>query len=400
MLIYSHDTFGLGHLQRCLKIAERLVARLPRLSILLVTGSPVVHRFTLPPGVDYLKLPAVRKVGPEKYEARSMGIPYQLILELRANLLTQAVQNFAPHILLVDHSPAGMRGEMLPALHWLRASGRPCTKILGLRDIVDDPETVRKLWHDEGIYELMRTVYDRILVYGPREVFDLAAEYDFSPDLVNKTTYCNYVTDVHRNGIRASATNETTRPTKRVVVTIGGGDGAVDLIIGNYLSMVEKYRSEIDFESSIITGPFVAEDEFRQLQRRGRRVGVTVRSFVKSTSPYFRKSDLVVSTGGYNTVTQILCHARRALIIPRTMYRHEQLLRAACMARQGWVTMIPPEELTFDRLYREIRSLLMDSKQAMASLRSKQSHLLDGAAGVASVCEGILVAQSQEGRPL
>ena len=40
ILIYSHDTFGLGHLRRCRTIAHSLVERFKQLSVLILSGSP------------------------------------------------------------------------------------------------------------------------------------------------------------------------------------------------------------------------------------------------------------------------------------------------------------------------------------------------------------------------
>jgi len=38
VLIYSHDTFGLGHLRRCRAIAHALVQPDPGLSVLILSG--------------------------------------------------------------------------------------------------------------------------------------------------------------------------------------------------------------------------------------------------------------------------------------------------------------------------------------------------------------------------
>lgn len=38
ILIYSHDTFGLGHLRRCRAIAHALVERYKQLSVLILSG--------------------------------------------------------------------------------------------------------------------------------------------------------------------------------------------------------------------------------------------------------------------------------------------------------------------------------------------------------------------------
>ena len=63
--IYSHDTFGLGHLTRSTRIARGVLEGFPNASVLFLTGSPIAHRFKFPPRVDYVKLPSVVKKGPE-----------------------------------------------------------------------------------------------------------------------------------------------------------------------------------------------------------------------------------------------------------------------------------------------------------------------------------------------
>ncbi len=45
ILIYSHDTFGLGHLRRCREIAHDLVDRDDELSVLILSGSPIIGSF-------------------------------------------------------------------------------------------------------------------------------------------------------------------------------------------------------------------------------------------------------------------------------------------------------------------------------------------------------------------
>ena len=40
ILLYSHDTFGLGHLRRSRTIAQALVSAFPDASALILTGSP------------------------------------------------------------------------------------------------------------------------------------------------------------------------------------------------------------------------------------------------------------------------------------------------------------------------------------------------------------------------
>lgn len=374
--MYSHDTFGLGHLQRCLKISRALTAAMPNLSILIVTGSPVVHRFELPARVDYVKLPAVRKIGPEKYEARSLNTPYECIAGLRRSLLLTTVKEYQPHLLLVDHSPSGMKGEMLPALEWLVSSSQPCVRILGLRDIIDDPLSVKALWQEQRTYSLLEKYYDTILVYGPQEIFDPAKAYEMSPLICERLRFCGYLgeTDKHPKTEGARSIDSP----KKVVVTIGGGDGATE-ILSTYLEMIHRYRDQIEFKSHIVTGPFVEDETFARIERLAHTLDVQLDRFVPSTSPLFADSDLVIATGGYNTMTQILSHARRALVIPRVLYREEQLLRAKLLADAGWIQMMPPEDLTPDHLFEQVATLLGNPHESVTEARNRRPDLLNGA---------------------
>ncbi|HZH12002.1 MAG TPA: hypothetical protein VEZ24_16745, partial [Microvirga sp.] len=45
VLIYSHDTFGLGHLRRSRAIANAIVGERPDASVVIISGSPVIGSF-------------------------------------------------------------------------------------------------------------------------------------------------------------------------------------------------------------------------------------------------------------------------------------------------------------------------------------------------------------------
>lgn len=342
--VYSHDSFGLGHLQRCLNISRLLGERFPGSSTLLMTGSPAAHRYALPEGVDYLKLPAVQKVAAEGYSARSLGLPQDDMVRLRAGLILRTIQEYRPHVLLVDHSPHGMGGELKPTLEWLQKHAPGTVKVMGLRDVVDDPETVVSLWEREGAYDTFRRLYDHLLVYGSEEVFDFKGAYQLPPDVAAKTHYCNYVRD--QVGVVEPLELERTEGMPLVVVTVGGGDGESGAVLGTYLEMLTRYRNEIPFESVLLPGPFAKPEMVSMLQEASRSLPFDVCEFVPSSSPYMAASDLVIATCGYNTMTQALCHGKRAIIIPRVLYRKEQLLRAQRMEALGLVRCLPPDRAT------------------------------------------------------
>src|ERR1043166_4152492 len=148
LLFYSHDTFGLGHFRRSLTIASHLRRHLPDTSALILTGLDTAYAFDAPSGVDFVKLPAVRKVGPDAYRSRHLRISFNRVRRLREKLIKAVAKSYDPHMLIVDNVPRGVDGELLPTLEFLQAY-RPHTRIvLTLRDILHDPDQHVPAWRE------------------------------------------------------------------------------------------------------------------------------------------------------------------------------------------------------------------------------------------------------------
>jgi predicted glycosyltransferase len=347
-LLYCHDTFGLGHLRRTLSLVAALHDRRPDVSQLIATGSPLAHAFRLPEGVDYLKLPSVTKEGGD-YAARLRLLPLDEATALRAEILTATARRIRPDLVVVDNVPTGLQGELVPALRELRRTGRT-RLVLGLRDIIDEPERVRRAWTRDGSYELLDDLYDRILVYGQPDVFDTAAEYGFSSAAQSKTRFVGYL---RRSDPGHGA--ETDRPL--VLVTAGGGRDGFPLLRTALESRARLRRS--DARWIVIAGPFVPRDELAELARVARHVPDTeVREFAGDVPALIASARVVVSMGGYNSVCEILSARRPAVIVPRVEPRLEQLLRARALERRGLVRVVHPDELTSAELARQVDALL------------------------------------------
>jgi predicted glycosyltransferase len=191
LLIYSQDGYGLGHQRRTTLLADEFLRTRPGASVLTVSDSPLGKFFSSAPGHDYCKLPSVRKVGPGDWRPVSLSSSFGDVLEVRRAMLRTTVQAFRPDVLLVDHMPHGAMGELVPTLEALR--DEPTTVVLGLRDILDAPGTVRERWQLEGAYEAVERYYDEVLVYGAEDVFDVAAEYGWPDAAAERIRYCGYV---------------------------------------------------------------------------------------------------------------------------------------------------------------------------------------------------------------
>lgn len=361
VMFYCHDTYGLGHLRRTLTLTNHLQATVPDVSQLVVTGSPVADWFRFPPGTDYVKLPSVTKNALGEYQPRSLSGAFEVVRNMRQDILLSAARHFEPDYFIVDHAPAGMRGEALKTLRHLK-SELPCTKlVVGLRDVMDEGSAVRRLWATEGIYELFDDIYDLILVYGNRNLYDVVDEYGLSSRAAAKTRFVGYLGrqpgSQSREQIRASLGMQT----DRLVVVTGGGGGDADSLYAAVMRDLQVAKGA-DFDCLIVNGPFLPESDSVASRERFMREGrVHFLDFTSDLTSYLGAADVVISMGGYNSVCEILSLKKPAIIVPRTAPRTEQLIRARMLASQGLLQMIHPNDLTPGRLIAATQELLAKS---------------------------------------
>lgn len=359
LVIYGHDTYGLGHLRRNLTIAAGLSQAYPDLSLLLLTGSPAVQHFPLPPNVDYVKLPAVVKVADEHYQARTLRMEPAEIVQMRSAIVRETIASFAPDVLLVDHAPIGMKGELLPALQDLRKSRPQAKVVLGLRDIIDEPARVRATWAEQDVASVLERYYDSILVYGVPEVMNVVDAYQMSPESAAKTRYCGYLprqlSSAHPQATRATYC----APGERLVVVAAGGGGDGYSLLWQYLRSLAEEESPERVASVVVTGPFMPADERVELERLAERhPRVRLIDFTDDMLALLQAADVVLCMGGYNTMCEVLSVGARALVAPRSAPRHEQLLRANAFERLGLARVIQPDSLTPQLVAQQIAETL------------------------------------------
>ena len=97
VLIYSHDTFGLGHLRRCRSIAHSLVAHRKNLSVLILSGSPIIGSFDFRARVDFVRIPGVIKLRNGEYSSLSLHMDIAEVMELRTSIINHTAKAFRRH---------------------------------------------------------------------------------------------------------------------------------------------------------------------------------------------------------------------------------------------------------------------------------------------------------------
>lgn len=361
ILHYSHDSLGLGHIRRTLALVRRLANDLPGTAQLVLTGSMQFGAYEWPPHVDCVKLPTIRKKTTGEYHSPHLHGSVEAVAALRESIILSTINHFEPDLVLVDKAPGGLNGEMIRALHCLKQERPETLLVFGMRDIEDDAETTRRDWMRDNIYPLLENVYDAILLYGARELFDPVTEYHLSPEIAQKMYSCGYVFGTGEQMVTAEHLRQKLgiRAERLVLVTAGGGADGFQ-IINTYLEMLAKRPSPAPFHSLIVAGPQMAASEYKVLEQYAATVAsaVTLKLFTPRLSSYLRIADLVITMGGYNTVMEILGNGRRSIIVPRVRPRLEQLIRAERLAARNLVRMIHPDELTPARLQLEMDAAL------------------------------------------
>jgi predicted glycosyltransferase len=325
--LYSHDALGLGHLRRNLAIARALTGR--GASTLLVTGVREAGAFPAPDGVDYLTLPGYAKDGDGEYRSRFLNVTTQRLATLRAETMRVALQAFAPDVLIVDKHPLGLGGELVPALDALRGGTR-C--ILGLRDILDRPDRVRREWVAAGSEAAVRDRFDEVWIYGDPRVYDLVERCSLGPAVRERARYTGYLgTD---RSAPAPAESRTGR--RLALCMVGGGEDGYALAEAFARAPMPPATDGI-----VVAGPRMPAAERRALRRKaGRHVEVV--DFLTAPDRVIDRADVVVSMGGYNTVCELLAREKRTLIVPRVVPRQEQLIRSRCLGRHRVVDVVHP----------------------------------------------------------
>jgi predicted glycosyltransferase len=357
ILLYSHDTMGLGHIRRVSEIGRKLATDSPEDAVLILTGSSIAGSLRLPPNVDCLKLPAVRKVDNSSYASRHLQVEGADLIKLRAQLIRETFDHFAPDVFLVDKAPVGVCQELRPTLELARGKYPDCQVVLSFRDILDEPAEVIRAWEREGIHDVIRRFYDLVLVWGEERVFDVVREYDLPADITAKVRYCGFI------GTTQPAP-ENPRPRKRkklVLVTVGGGEDGFRLL-DHYLRCLPLVGRR--FASVVLTGPDLPAEQREAIQERIalQDSPIFAVDYTSRVDRLMRSADLVVAMAGYNTMCEIVSRGRPAIVVPRVQPRQEQLLRARRWEELGLLRMIHPSDLTPEALAGAVKEELSRSK--------------------------------------
>jgi predicted glycosyltransferase len=356
VLFYSHDGTGLGHLRITLGVATACAELRPQDSLLLITGSLHAGTFALPENLDFVKLPAMPKRDLYASLPPTEGYTgsHNSTIRFRTAVALATVQAFDPHLVVIDHAPAGLFRELAPSIDWLRQRDPSRTLALLMRDITFGPEQTRSIWTNEGVYPLLDETYARILIYGDRRVFDPITAYGVSEAAASRTRFCGYLAPSPPRRSPAQVRDDVGAGARRLVtVSVGGGaDGCA--LLRAYLAGLRS-RTGPPVHSYVVTGPLLPEQDRHEIMEMIDTLpNVCAIDFDPDFAAAINAADAVVCMGGYNSLAEAVYFGKRPIVVPRVPGSEEQVLRAEGFARLGLATVVGPDSLSASALWQAI----------------------------------------------
>ena len=382
VLIYSHDTFGLGHIRRCRTIAHALAEAFPKLKVLIVSGSPIIGSFDFKARVDFVRVPGIIKLRNGDYVPLSEHASIVETTALRSSLMKETAVAFAPDVFIVDKEPLGLRGELEGTLEALKARGTRL--VLGSRDVLDEPAALAQEWGRKRALPAIEQLYDDIWVYGLKSIYDPLQGLGLSPAVAQKTRFTGYLRRTRPVALPSAGLSDIGR--RLLVTTGGGGDG--ELLIDWVLGAYERDARALP-PALFVVGPFLRAEARTAFERRAAVVSsIRMLTFEPRMEHLMADALGIVSMGGYNTFCEILSFDKRALVVPRHVPRLEQTIRAEAAQRLGLARMLrePGDGATAD-VPAMIEALKVLPDQTPPS-RASVPGLLDGLDAIVAHCSG------------
>jgi predicted glycosyltransferase len=349
LILHCQHSLGLGHLVRSVVLARSLAERF---DVVLLAGGELPGDLDLPPQVEVVRLPAL-SAGPGGLVSRDDRFALDAARRHRAELVLETFRDVQPDVVVVELFPFGRKKfarELLPMLS--EASAQGALVVCSLRDILvrgrsDQPD------HDERAAAVANRFFDAVLVHADPRLVRL--EETFRPRTTLRVP-------VHYTGLVAPQRELPRAPEPRsgpLVVSAGGGRFGGPLLRAAAAAQ-PTIRARTGLGVQLVAGPFLADDEWRELARDTRgRDGLELVRTVPDLASELVSARASLSQCGYNTALDLLRSRVPALVAPFVAPgEDEQSRRASLLAEVGAVRVLRAPELAPAALAEIVRETL------------------------------------------
>jgi predicted glycosyltransferase len=301
---------GLGHLRRLSQIAASMQGPF---ACLLVTGHRAAANWFVPPCCEYVHLPSWDSLIPEKarYWGREpfLDVTLRQAVEFRRDIVDGIMRGFRPDAIFVDHLPLGANEELTKVIE--RASGR---KYLVTRGVLNETENLERLILGGDALNALRVHYDRILVASDPRIVDFSSAYNLDAAVSAKIITTGYVVDgIDAKAISAARSERGLDANDIwVVASAGGGQMGEETVKASI--DIAKAHSNLAFD--IVLGPrssLSLNIASINVANNGR---IRIFNEVADMAIRHASADIVISSGGYNSILETLQGNAVILCVP------------------------------------------------------------------------------------
>ena len=304
ILIYCHDSFGLGRMRRCWTVANALVGQFKGLFVLIVSGSQVPTTMGMRARVDFVKIPSVIKLYDGQYTDMDDHIDLSDTRAIRQTIIRNTAASFEPDMMIVDDEPFGLADDVGDTLEDLKM--RDCTLTLALPDFVDggDAMTADALKTIDGLY-------DKVWVYGSPDMCRPFGGLEPPATLASKITYTGYLKRSHRP---PSATPDLPFTNPFILVTSDASDEKPDLI--DWVLNAYERDPTLPHPALLALSPLMPQARRKLIRGRAARfANVDVLNFDDRFAALMPHAVGVIAPAGYDLFCQIMSLDKRAILV-------------------------------------------------------------------------------------
>jgi predicted glycosyltransferase len=351
ILVYTHNSIGLGHAFRTLAVITGIKKWRPDIDFLVISGTSIQQIF-FKEGIEVIKLPSIKldidRQDSRMYSRYLSGFDLEAIFDFRQSIILRTFDFFQPDALIIEHNMTGQMSELIPLLmkKWMRKGGpvdfalaHVCRGIMKWVPLLQIPyQNPRHRSESINIGELYDFMY----------VIDINKEFlGNDPDLEKKIRYLGKITNkVYGELPSRDETIERFGLTDRRIILISlGRNNRVGDLAGSILEALENTGLKASHQVVIVLDPYLDPELSRSLKDHPLSKGVRFTPFLPDLVDLIHHSDLVISRAGYNIVNEILLTGAKAILVPESHGGGEQEMRARSIQAENIRVLIEPEVL-------------------------------------------------------
>lgn len=352
VFFYCQHSMGIGHLVRSFALVNSLKKSF---SVTLVSGGDFPKGIKIPKGINFVQLPPIGIDANNCLTAIGTDVSAYKVMKIRQKKVITLFKKIQPDILITEYFPFGkiqFMGELLPVLKSIKANNTSVQVVCSLRDILEPKYLATKMGQDFSI-KIINEYYSRILVHGDENFITLNETFPQLIKIKVPVSYTGYVSD-------EKYTAKINRENFKEIVLSAGGGKVAEPFISKMVNSFKKFGFGEGIILRVIAGPIYPNEDWHALQKSVKNnPDIILNRSVENLSITWKNARLSISSGGYNTLMEVLCSRTPALIVPYCNESNsEQEIRTNKLHKEGLVQTVNLENSSEEQLALSVKKAL------------------------------------------